>query len=314
MDVAVVTGATSMIGFAAVEQLVKNNVKVYAVVREKSPNLSRLNQFKDINIVECSLDSLAGLTEKIKEKCNVFYHFAWAHTGAKRDENLKFQTENINFTIDAVNVAAALGCTKFIGAGSQAEYGVVNKPSINEETPVNPCTPYGICKYAACRLAFEQCKRNGIEYVWTRIFSVYGAYNKRSAMVTTCIEKMLKSEETNFTKGEQMWDYMYSKDIGRAFYLLGLYGKNGSVYNIGSGSARPLYEYINLISKYTENTAKINLGAIPYKENAVMNLCADISKLTTDTGFRPMYNFEQGIKENIEFIKNQLSEKDAQNK
>lgn len=61
----------------------KNNVKVYAVVREKSPNLSRLNQFKDINIVECSLDSLAGLTEKIKEKCNVFYHFAWAHTGAK---------------------------------------------------------------------------------------------------------------------------------------------------------------------------------------------------------------------------------------
>lgn len=307
MNIAVVTGATSMIGLAAVKELVKNNVKVYAVVREASPNIDRLNGIDNIEIVNCSLDSLSQLPQLIKRTdCDVFYHFAWGHTGAKRNDNLRYQTENINFTLDAVDAAYKLGCKKFIGAGSQAEYGVVNKPSISEETPVNPCTPYGVCKYAACKLALEQCKRYGIGCIWTRIFSVYGAYNKRSAMVPACIEKMLRGEDTDFTKGEQMWDYLYSKDIGRAFFLLGLYGRDNEVYNIGSGTARPLYEYIQLINKYTHNTARVNIGALPYGENAVMQLCADIAKLSKHTGFVPEYTFERGIQENIEFIKQQM--------
>lgn len=309
MDRVVVTGATSMIGYAVVEELVKNSVKVYAVVRPNSDNIGRLDIFRNITIVECALNEISTLKDKINEQCDVFYHFAWGHTGAKRNDNLKYQTENINFTIDAVDSAKALGCKKFIGAGSQAEYGVVNKTSIDENTPVNPCTPYGICKYTACKLAFEQCKRLDIDCVWTRIFSVYGTYNKKSAMISSCIEKMLKKEETFFTKGEQMWDYMYSKDIGKAFYMLGENGIAGNVYNIGSGKARPLYEYINIINEYTQNTAKVNLGAVPYPENAVMNLCADISKLTAHTGFKPVYTFEQGIKENIEFIRDELKRK-----
>ena len=58
MNIAVVTGATSMIGLAAVKELVKNNVKVYAVVREASPNIDRLKGIDNIEIVNCSLDSL----------------------------------------------------------------------------------------------------------------------------------------------------------------------------------------------------------------------------------------------------------------
>ena len=41
-----------------------------------------------------------------------------------------------------------------------------------------------------------------------------------------------------------MWDYLYSKDAGKAFYLLGEKGINGKVYCIGGGEARPLKDYI----------------------------------------------------------------------
>ena len=65
MNIAVVTGATSMIGLAAVKELVKNNVKVYAVVREASPNIDRLKGIDNIEIVNCSLDSLSQLPQLI---------------------------------------------------------------------------------------------------------------------------------------------------------------------------------------------------------------------------------------------------------
>lgn len=49
------------------------------------------------------------------------------------------------------------------------------------------------------------------------------------------------------TKGEQLWDYLYSRDAARALRLLGKNGRDGKVYVLGSGNARPLAEYIKII-------------------------------------------------------------------
>ena len=43
----------------------------------------------------------------------------------------------------------------------------------------------------------------------------------------TAIHQFLAEEETAFTPGEQEWDYLYSKDAGRAFYLIGEKGRDG---------------------------------------------------------------------------------------
>ena len=54
----VVTGATSMIGVALIEECVKNNIEVLAIVRGQSTRLGRLPKSALIEIAECSLDEL----------------------------------------------------------------------------------------------------------------------------------------------------------------------------------------------------------------------------------------------------------------
>ena len=298
----VVTGATSMIGAALIEECIKHDTEVYAVVRVSSGKQSRLPSGPKLHLVDCDLENLDRLSEKIPEKCDTFYHIAWGNTGEARNKSTELQSRNIFYTLQAVRAAAELGCRRFIGAGSQAEYGPMDVEKISPDSPVNPSTPYGASKLAAGHLAGMLCRELGMECIWPRIFSVYGKYEKETTMVASGLRKMLAGEPTEFTPAMQRWDYLYSRDAGRAFYLIGEKGKGGSVYCVGSGQARPLKEYIEEMAALT-GAGKPGIGAKPYPPGAVMNLCADIGTLTGDTGFIPEYTFEQGIRETIEWIK-----------
>ena len=117
----IVTGATSMIGTALIEECVKQNVEVYAVIRSSSGKQSRLPDSSLIHLIDCSLETLDHLPELIPAGCDTFYHIAWGNTGENRNRSTELQSRNISYTLDAVRVANALGCKRFIGAGSQAE-------------------------------------------------------------------------------------------------------------------------------------------------------------------------------------------------
>ena len=298
----VVTGATSMIGVALIEECLRHDIEIYAVVRSSSGKAGRLPLSEKIHLTDCSLEDLSDLPGRIPGGCDTFYHIAWGNTGAARNKSTELQSRNIFYTLQAVRAAAELGCRRFIGAGSQAEYGPMDVEKISPDSPVNPSTPYGASKLAAGHLAGMLCRELGMECIWPRIFSVYGKYEKETTMVASGLRKMLAGEPTEFTPAMQRWDYLYSRDAGRAFYLIGEKGKGGSVYCVGSGQARPLKEYIEEMAALT-GAGKPGIGAKPYPPGAVMNLCADIGTLTGDTGFIPEYTFEQGIRETIEWIK-----------
>lgn len=298
----VVTGATSMIGVALIEECLRHDIEIYAVVRSSSGKAGRLPFSDKIHLTDCSLEDLSDLPGRIPGGCDTFYHIAWGNTGEARNKSTELQSRNIFYTLQAVRAAAELGCRRFIGAGSQAEYGPMDGEKISPDSPVNPSTPYGASKLAAGHLAGMLCRELGMECIWPRIFSVYGKYEKETTMVASGLRKMLAGEPTEFTPAMQRWDYLYSRDAGRAFYLIGEKGKGGSVYCVGSGQARPLKEYIEEMAALT-GAGKTGIGAKPYPPGAVMNLCADIGTLTGDTGFIPEYTFEQGIRETIEWIK-----------
>lgn len=296
----IITGATSMIGLSTLESCLAHDVrKIYAVVRPNSTNLNRLPNDKRITIIECDVDEYSKLQSLIVEQCDVFYHFAWKATGTKRNENIEAQIDNIQFTIDAVTAAKTCGCTKFIGAGSQAEYGHLCLDKIGEDSPANPTQPYGIAKYAAGKLAKEKADYLGIDCVWVRIFSIYGKYDKSSTLVSSTIARMKTENRVSFTEGIQRWDYLYSKDAGEAFYAIGDRSHGSKVYCLGSGVARPLKEYIYIMKELINQDVKLGFGDIPYGKYPVMNLCADISKLQKDTGWKPKTSFKDGILEMI---------------
>ena len=111
-----------------------------------------------------------------------------------------------------------------------------------------------------------------------------------------------------FTKGEQIWDYLYGGDCSRAFYLIGQYGKHGKAYTIGSGKSRYLKDYMCAIRDVIDPTLEIGIGELPYYPNQVMRLCADISELTEDTGFKPEVDFEEGIQKTIDWYRSMQHE------
>lgn len=299
MEKIIVTGATSMIGQALIEESLKHGVKVCAVIRKDTSRRNRLPEHPNLQLAECSLEELERLPEIISGEWDTFYHIAWGYTGAARNKSVLLQKKNIDFTLQAVTAASKLGCKRFIGAGSQAEYGPLDMEKIGPDALEHPTTPYGVCKLAANQLSKLYCKELGMEWIWPRIFSVYGIYDKESTMVMTALRQFLNGEETAFTPGEQVWDYLYSKDAGKAFYLIGEKGKDGSIYCVGSGTCRPLKEYIYHIRDAAAPGADAGIGKKEYPSNPVMRLCADITNLREDTGFCPEYEFSQGISEMI---------------
>lgn len=291
-----------MIGTALINECIKKGIEVYAVLRASSGKKMRLPESEKLHMVDCSLEELETLSQKIMEKCDTFYHIAWGNTGENRNSSTELQSRNIAYTLAAVKAAYALGCRRFIGAGSQAEYGPMDVAKISPDSPVNPTTPYGAAKLASGQLARMLCKELGMECIWPRIFSVYGIYEKETTMVASGLRKMLAGEKTSFTPALQRWDYLFSADAGRAYYLIGEKGKDGAVYCVGSGKAAPLKNYIEIMAELT-GAEETGIGVRPYPAGAVMNLCADISSLTADTGFVPEYTFREGIRETITWLK-----------
>lgn len=298
----VITGATSMLGIATAKECLKNGAEIiYAVVRETSSNLNRLPNDERIVKVYCQACEYQKLDEIIETSCDTFYHMAWDGTGSGRDKSVIGQCNNIGYTLEALKAAKRLGCSKFIATGSQAEYGLSNLEKQSPDSSTNPCTAYGISKYAAGKLSMIEAAKLDISCIWVRVFSVYGIYDKTSSMISSSILKMLKGEYVSFTAAEQMWDFLYSEDAGRALYLIGEKVNESHVYCLGSGVKRPLREYIEIMRDKINKNLSIGIGDIPYPKNAVMNICADIESLTSDTGWKPQVGFEEGIEKTVKF-------------
>ncbi len=299
----VITGATSMIGSAIIRRALAQPLEViYAVVRPNSNNLSHLPKDERIRIVECSVEHVSSLPELISEPCDTFYHIAWGLTGAKRNQDISGQAVNINYTVDAVKAAKALGCRRFIGAGSQAEYGHAPTSLISPATPTNPVQAYGIAKYAAGKLAEAEARLLGLNFFWVRIFSVYGPYDKPSTMISASLRKMRKAEHTSFTKGTQIWDYLYADDAGEAFVQIAKKAAGIKTYCLGSGNGMPLKDYITTMRDVVNPSLSIGLGEVPYANGVPLSICADISSLTEDTGWTPTTSFADGIRAMLSFM------------
>lgn len=302
MEGIVVDGATSMLGLALINKCIESGIKVLAIARKGSKRLGRIPQAESVKIVLCNQEDFENLNTSEMEQYEVYYHFAWGNVLAKERRNVKLQEPNIGYTLDAVYLAKRLGCRRFVGAGSQAEYGRASGV-IGGQTPVNPEVAYGIAKYAAGKMAMVLCESIGMECIWTRTFSVYGPGDNDTTLIMYTIDKLLKGEKPIFTKAEQRWDYLYSKDAGAAFRLIGEKGKNKKVYCIGSGCARPLEEYIHIVHDLINPALPLGIGELEYAPLQVMNLQADINELKEDTGFALEYSFEEGIRETIEWYK-----------
>lgn len=298
----VITGATSFIGIHIIKEYLKNDCKVIAVARPNSKNLNRLPKSNLLTIIEMDMKEIDRITEKIKiEKVDIFYHLAWNGTRLPYRNDAAIQEENYYFAIKAMRAAKLLECNTFIGAGSQAEYGkCIGK--ISETHSSKPTDEYGKSKLKAYKTLRKIAAKNNIKFIWARIFSVYGIYDYKETLVMSVLHKMIKNENVQLTKCEQMWDFIYVEDLARAMYLLANTSCVDGIYNMASGESRKLKEFIIDMKNTCKSESELQFGAIPYNSETATGFEPLVDKLKQNTGWSCNVNFIDGIEKILKFI------------
>ena len=284
----VVTGAAGIIGAILTETLLNRGYQVYAVVRPRSPHNSRIPEHPNVTVVPLLLEDIAKLPECIKTPCDAMIHLAWS--SARNDFLL--QHASFEYAWKAVDAARAIGCCRFLGIGSQAEYGIQNELT-NEDAPLYPITPYGAFKASAFHVTKIRAIQQNMEWVWGRIFSVYGGYEPETSLLSYLLATLKAEKEPILTKATQLWDYLYVKDATEAILALLEYGKDGNVYNIANGNIHPLRYFVEQIHVHVFPNAVIHYGQ---RDDSVTSLFPSVKKIQQDTGWRAETVFIDGIK------------------
>ena len=295
----IVTGATSFLGEAIVEQLLSEcgGGAITAILRAERANSHNLPT--GVNVVYANMDEYESLSSKISTPHDVFINLAWAGTthGGRGLETV--QKENVQYTLDAIREAAKIGCKVFVESGSQAEYGTVTT-KITEDTYCHPHTEYGKAKLNTYKEGRELAESLGMRYVHLRIFSLFGEHDHERSMIMQAIRKMISDEELNLSNCTQMWNYLYASDAAKMIvrlceqYLKDVQLKS-DVYNIASNDTRVLKEFVERIKFLTKSNSQINYGA--YQTPVLVSLNPDIEKIQqiVNVSFTPFDDVVQKI-------------------
>ena len=276
--------------------------KGYSVLEVKREINKPADDFSNIVFYSNSLLEEDFVLQIKAFKPNIFVHFAWK--GVSNENRNEYQYRyNINLTLESIELAKAVGSAKWIGFGSQAEYGL-KKEAIDEDTPCEPISDYGKSKLSLSISSMGLCDSLEIEGAWLRIFSVFGEKDHSTALIPTVINKMLKNEDVYLSDCTQTWDYLYVNDFLEALDAFILNFKGG-IYNLGSGNAVTLKDVIELIQNKIDSKSKLHFGAIKFNKNSTRFLLANINKLSQQTNWKPRFSIEQGIENTVVFYKKQ---------
>lgn len=305
MKTAIVTGANGFVGGALTRELLKNDYKVYALDREGCSN-NLPTEDENCVFMPCELADMKSLVGKIPQgEAEIMYHFAWVGSAGPARADTKMQLQNAQWTIESLEVAHALGCKRFVCAGSIMEHETMaaaytqgNKPGLGYI--------YGSGKLVAHTMAMSKAAELGIELVWPEITNAYGVGEKSPRMVNTTIQKCIRGEAPQFTAGTQNYDFVYIDDVARAFRLIGEKGKPFHEYLIGSSTARPLKEFLLEMKRAIAPELDFIFGDIPFTGIDLPLTKFDCSATERDTGFRAEISFAEGCKRTCEWWKKEM--------
>ena len=302
----VVTGATSFLGRGLVDRLLKEKNQVFAVVRPGSRNMGSLGaERQGLVRIQGNLEELHELSQVIHEPCQAFYHFGWDGSGSENRMKREVQQKNVEDSLKALEGARRLGCKRFLFSGSQAEYGI-HKEAMTEEAECRPVSEYGRAKLEfleRARSLTENWRKTGVsemEYIHSRIFSVYGPGDHPWSLVESCLKAFGTGEYISLGECTQMWNFLFLDDCIRALILLMEQERESvsGIYNVAGPERenRPLKEYIRTMYEVLGFHGSYSLGRREPNAEGPANLLPDIKKLETTTGWQPLVSFKEGIR------------------
>ncbi len=293
-----VTGASGFIGSYLVKELVESDHQLLCLKRNTS-DLFRLGDFTEkVTWVDTTDDWNRNFMEFQPE---AVFNLAWDGVSSADRVIWAMQVHNIELQQELLDLSLECGVKKFIGIGSQSEYGDF-EGAVDEQFPINPKTAYAAAKVASLDLLKCFCEINHIEWFWFRLFPLYGPYESDRWLIPSLIKTMCTSDSMDLTPGEQRLPYLYVGECAKAIASALMADDKSGVYNVCADNPQPLKDLVTMIKNKVNPDFKLNFGALNYRFGQSMYMGSNSEKLATELYTIDTSCFEKRINETINYF------------
>lgn len=304
-DSALVTGGAGFIGHHLVHELVRQGKSVTVIDNLSMGRKENLPQ--EARFIHGDILDPNALDRAFETGPEAVYHLASKVTIRKSaDTFVEDARTNILGLLEVLGRVLSHEVKKVIFSSSMAVYDDAPTPApIDETHPIAPQSPYGISKLACEQYMANILAGAGVEYNTLRYFNTYGpnqTYTPYVGVITIFITKLLRGEPvTIFGNGMQCRDFVHVSDIVRGTLGAMEQGKNGRIYNLGTGQGTTVLEIAEKVCQ------TLNQPFAPqYAEQQateLVNSVAGIRSARQDFGYEPLYRFPQGLDEVIASVR-----------
>lgn len=286
------------------DQYVCIDALTYAGNMETLEPIMNKPNFKFVHENICNREAVFKLFEE--EHFDYVINFAAESHVDRSIENPEiFLKTNILGTQVLMDACRKYGIKRYHQVSTDEVYGdlPLDRPDLyfTEETPIHTSSPYSASKAGADLLVLAYHRTFKLPVTISRCSNNYGPYHFPEKLIPLMIQKALKNEPLPvYGNGANVRDWLYVGDHCNAIDLIVRNGKDGEVYNIGGHNERSNLEVVKTILKAL-NKPETLITYVKDRPGHDLRYAMDPTKIETELGWKPEYNFDSGIQETIKW-------------
>ena len=302
-----VTGGAGFIGSNFIHYLLDKYPDYHIINYDKLTyagnleNLATIQETKNYSFIKGDILNLELLEYIAKSfEIDMIVNFAAeSHVDRSIRNSSEFVTTNILGTQTLLDVARNLSL-RFIQISTDEVYGSLGPTGyFTEETPLSPNSPYSASKASADFIVRSYHETFGLNTNITRCSNNYGPFQYPEKLIPLMIINALNGKPLPiYGDGQNIRDWLHVKDHCSAIDLVIHKGKPGEVYNIGGNNEKKNFEIVEHIIE-TLGVSKELITFVQDRLGHDYRYAIDSRKIQHELGWKPIYSFEEGIKETI---------------
>ena len=219
-----------------------------------------------------------------------------------------FLKTNVIGTQVLMDAARTFGVSRFHQVSTDEVYGdlPLDRPDLlfTEQTPLQASSPYSASKASADLLVLSYYRTFGLPVTISRCSNNYGPYQFPEKLIPLMISKALKNEPLPvYGDGKNVRDWLHVEDHCRAIDLILHRGRVGDVYNIGGRNERTNLDVVKTILGLLKKSESL-ITYIEDRPGHDLRYAIDATKIETELGWVPAYQFETGMLQTVEWYLN----------
>jgi dTDP-glucose 4,6-dehydratase len=250
----------------------------------------------------------SGITAKALRGIDAVVNFAAeSHVDRSIESAHEFVRTNIQGTQNLLDSCRSLGINNYLQVSTDEVYGSIPIGSWSETEPLLPNSPYAASKASADLLVRAANRTHGLNTRITRCSNNYGPNQFPEKVIPLFVTNLMENKKVPvYGTGLNVRDWLHVDDHCQGIHLVLMKGIPGEIYNIGGGRELSNLELTEFILEYMG----MSKNEIEYVEDRIghdQRYSVDFSKINHDLGYSPQVDFEEGLKQTIEWYKSNNS-------